>query len=62
MLSGGLTLSPDPIFLRIHFDQSYLNQSRLGVYTIKSPERVSVTLLREPSSGHVSYFELGKAY
>jgi hypothetical protein len=32
------------------------------IYTIKSPERVSVTLLREPSSGHVSYFELGKAY
>jgi hypothetical protein len=32
------------------------------VYTIKSPERVSVTLLREPSSGHVSYFELNSAY
>jgi hypothetical protein len=32
------------------------------IYTIKSPESVSVMLLREPSSGHVSYFELGSAY
>jgi hypothetical protein len=42
--------------------QTRRNERKMIIYTIKIPERVSVTLLREPSSGHVSYFELGKAY
>jgi hypothetical protein len=45
------------------FKHEKASKTKLDViYTIKSPECVSVTLLREPSSGHVSYFELGKAY